>query len=150
MAQSLVTNLIHLIYSTKLRTPCLDATIRPSLYGYKAGILKHWESPAIIIGGTEDHVHVLFGLSKNQPLIKVVEELKKGSSKWLKTKGPQFHDFHWQNGYGAFSVSPSNAETVKRYIQNQEEHHRRRTFQEEYREFLKRHGIEFDERYIWD
>lgn len=129
MAQSLVKNLIHLIYSTKLRMPCLHAAVRPALYGYKAGILQNWDSPALLIGGVADHVHILLALSKNHPLIKIVEEVKKGSSKWLKTQGPEFHDFHWQNGYGAFSMSPSNVDAVKAYIEKQEEHHRHRTFQ---------------------
>jgi REP element-mobilizing transposase RayT len=150
MAQSLVKNLIHLIYSTKYRTPCLQAPIRPALYAYQAGILQNWDSPALLIGGVADHVHILFLLSKSHALIKLVEEVKRGSSKWLKTQGPEFREFHWQNGYGAFSVSPSNVEAVKTYIQNQEEHHRQVTFQEEFREFLKRHGVEFDERYVWD
>jgi REP element-mobilizing transposase RayT len=149
MPQSLVNNLIHLIYSTKNREPSLLPEIRPSLYAYKAGILKQWESPALLIGGEIDHVHVLFLLSKNHPLAKIIEEVKKGSSKWLKTQGPTWDDFHWQNGYGAFSVSQSNVEVVKRYIENQEEHHKKLTFQEEFRAFLKRHGIEYDEKHVW-
>jgi putative transposase len=150
MSQSLAKNLIHLIYSTKNRTPCLSADLRPALYAYMAGILQHWESPALVIGGIADHVHILFCLSKNHPLKKIVEEVKKGASKWLKTKDPNLRDFHWQNGYGAFSVSASNVGQVKRYIENQEEHHRRRTFQEEFRQFLRKYGIEYDERYVWD
>jgi len=150
MSQSLVKNLIHLIYSTKHRTPCLGANTRPDLDAYMSGILNNWESPATVIGGVADHVHVLFALSKNYALKKVVEEVKKGSSKWLKTRGPELQDFHWQNGYGGFSVSASNEEAVKRYIENQEEHHRTRTFQEEFREFLQRHEVEYDERYVWD
>src|SRR5262249_22149683 len=144
VSQSLVKNLVHLIYSTKHRTPCLHAEIRPALYAYQAGILQNWDSPALLIGGVADHVHVLFSLSKNHALAKVVEEVKRGSSKWIKTQGPEFHDFHWQNGYGAFSVSPSNADAVKAYVEKQDEHHRKMTFQEEFREFLKRHGVEFD------
>jgi REP element-mobilizing transposase RayT len=150
VSQSLAKNLIHLIYSTKHRTPCLTPAVRPGLFAYKAGILKHWHSPALIIGGVADHVHLLFCLSKNHALAKVVEEVKKGSSKWLKTQGEEFLEFHRQAGYGAFSVSPSNVEAVKAYIERQEEHHRKRSFQEELRAFLKRHGIEFDERYVWD
>jgi len=150
MAQSLAKNLIHLIYSTKQRAACLDESIRPDLYAYKAGILQNWDSPAIIIGGMPDHIHVLFVLSKNQSLVKVVEEVKKSSSKWLKQAAPTLREFQWQNGYGAFSVSPSNVATVKRYIQNQEAHHRKKSFQEEFREFLQRHEVAFDEHYVWD
>ena len=143
-------NLIHLIYSTKHREPCLTPAVRPDLYAYLGGILREWHSPSLRIGGVADHVHILFQLSKNVALAKVVEEVKKGSSKWIKTRGAEFARFHWQNGYGAFSVSPSNTDAVVQYIDGQEEHHRRRTFQDEFREFLRRHGVEFDERYVWD
>jgi len=150
MPQSLAKNLIHLIYSTKDRAPCLSPEIRAGLFKYKAGILKEWKSPALQIGGVADHVHVLFCLSKNHALAKVIEEVKKGSSKWMKTQGPGFRDFYWQAGYGAFSVSQSHVEQVQRYIERQEGHHRTRSFQDEFRTFLKRHGMEYDERYLWD
>jgi REP element-mobilizing transposase RayT len=149
MPQSLVRNLVHLIFSTKDRLPLLRATVRPALHGYTAGIFSNWDSPAIIVGSVEDHVHALFGLSKNHALCKVVEEVKRGSSKWIKTQGPEFHDFAWQNGYGAFSVSPSLEDTVRRYIARQEEHHRKVSFQDEFREFCQRHGVALDERYVW-
>jgi putative transposase len=150
MSQSLANNLIHLIFSTKNRTPAVSPEVRAELNSYMAGILRQCESPTIIVGTVEDHAHVLFSLSKNLPLCKAVEEVKKGSSKWIKTKGPVFANFHWQSGYGAFSVSQSNVESVRRYISRQEEHHRKLTFQDEFREFLKRHQIEWDERYVWD
>jgi REP element-mobilizing transposase RayT len=150
MAQSLARNLVHLIYATKHRVPCLDAGIRPKLFAYKSGILKQWESPAIVIGGVADHVHILFTLSKTHALAKVVEEVKKGSSKWLKTQGHAFLDFHWQAGYGAFSVSPSNVPQVQEYIERQAEHHQAVSYQDEFRAFLERHGIHYDERYVWD
>jgi putative transposase len=150
MAQSLVKNLIHLVYSTKQRKPWIAKAHRDGLFAYQAGIYPEWESPAIVIGGTEDHVHALFALSKNHALKKIVEEVKKGSSKWMKTDGPKNPDFQWQAGYGAFSVSPSNLDEVKRYIENQEEHHRRMTFQDELRALFGRHGIAFDERFVWD
>jgi len=120
------------------------------LFAYQAGIFKEWESPALIIGGVEDHLHALFSLSKNHPLKKIVEEVKKGSSKWMKTEGPRNAEFYWQAGYGAFSVSLSSLGSVMRYIENQDEHHRKMTFQDELRELLRRHQIEFDERYVWD
>jgi putative transposase len=150
MPQSLAKNLIHLVYSTKQRRPWVTKAHRDALFAYQAGIYKEWESPALAIGGSEDHVHALFVLSKNHPLAKIVEEVKKGSSKWAKIDGPKIRDFYWQAGYGAFSVSQSNLEDVKKYIENQEEHHRRMTFQDELRALFSRHGIEFDERYVWD
>ncbi|MBC7818715.1 MAG: transposase [Planctomycetaceae bacterium] len=150
MSQSLAKNLIHLVYSTKHRQAWIPSEHRPALFAYQAGIFKVWDSPALIIGGVEDHVHALFVLSKNHPLKKIVEEVKKGSSKWIKTDGPRIAEFSWQAGYSAFSVSQSNVEAVSRYIENQEEHHRKVTFQDELRDFFKRHGIEFDERYVWE
>jgi putative transposase len=150
MSQSLVKNLIHLVYGTKDREPWIVKEHREGLYRYQAGIFKAWESPALIIGGTDDHVHALFSLSKNFALKKIVEEVKKGSSKWMKIDGPGDMRFHWQAGYGAFSVSQSGAEQVKRYIRDQERHHRKMTFQDELRVLFRKHGIEFDERYVWD
>jgi REP element-mobilizing transposase RayT len=150
MSQSLVKNLIHLVYSTKNRTPWIPEEAREKLDAYQAGIFRQWDSPAIIIGGVEDHVHALFLLSKNHALRKIVEEVKKGSSKWMKREGTKNRDFHWQNGYAAFSVSPSNEGDVKRYIENQEQHHRTMTFQDELRALFERHGVEYDERYVWD
>jgi len=150
MAQSLARNLIHLIYSTKNREPCLTAALRPKLFAYQAGILRECESPAIVIGGNSDHVHTLFTLSKNHTLCKVIEEVKKGSSKWMKAQGGEFAGFYWQNGYGAFSVSESHVTRVRRYIEEQVEHHRKITFQDEFRLFLKRYEVEYDERYVWD
>jgi putative transposase len=150
MSQSLVKNLIHLVYSTKQRQPWIARPHRDELFAYQAGIYQAWDSPALAIGGVEDHVHALFMLSKNHPLIKIVEEVKKGSSKWAKTAGPKNPAFQWQAGYGAFSVSQSNLDEVQHYIENQEEHHRRMTYQDELRALFRRHGIAFDERYVWD
>jgi REP element-mobilizing transposase RayT len=149
MSQSLVKNLVHLVFSTKHRQPWIPEDHRKCLYAYQAGIFKQWESPALVIGGVEDHVHALFSLSKNHALKKIVEEVKTGSSKWMKNEGPRIPNFYWQRGYAAFSVSQSNVEAVKRYIENQEKHHRKMTFQDELRELLQRHGIECDERYVW-
>jgi putative transposase len=150
MSQSLVKNQIHLIYSTKGRQPWITDDHRDGLFKYQAGILKEWDSPAILIGGAEDHVHTLFVLSKNHALKRIVEEVKKGSSKWMKSDGPENPDFFWQYGYAAFSVSASNVDGVRAYIEKQKEHHRKMTFQDELREFLQRHKVEFDERYVWD
>ncbi|MGD9855461.1 MAG: IS200/IS605 family transposase [Planctomycetaceae bacterium] len=150
MSQSLVKNLVHLVYSTKHRQSWIPDDVGPALYAYQAGIFKQWESPAITIGGTEDHVHALFSLSKNHALMKIVEEVKKGSSKWMKAEGSRNEAFYWQSGYAAFSVSQSNIDAVRRYIETQKEHHRGMTFQDELRELLRRHGVDFDERYVWD
>lgn len=150
MAQSLARNLIHLVFSTKNREACFTTMIRPKLFAYQAGILRECDSPAIAIGGVSDHVHALFVLSKNEKLCRVIEEVKKGSSKWMKIQDDAFASFHWQNGYGAFSVSQSQVARVCQYIENQEAHHRTISFQDEFRLFLKRYGIEFHEQYVWD
>jgi len=149
VSQSLAKNLLHLVFSTKNRSPWILPPLRERLFAYQAGIFKEWESPALIIGGVEDHVHALFLLSKNHPLKKIVEEVKKGSSKWMKRESGNF-EFHWQNGYAAFSVSQSNHGQVKTYIENQVEHHRTMPFQVELRALLERHGIEFQEQYLWE
>ena len=148
--QSLAQVLVHLIFSTKSREPLPSDDIRPELHPYMVTILKGMDSSAILINSVEDHAHVLFHLSKTHALCDVIENVKKDSSKWIKSKGRAFRNFHWQSGYGAFSVSQSNVAQVVRYIENQKEHHRRRTFQEEFRAFLKRDQVPYDERYVWD
>ena len=150
MGQSLAKLVVHLIFSTKNRAPLLLREVCDDLHAYLVGILRENGSPAILIGSAPDHVHILFVLSKTVPLAKAVEEVKKSSSKWLKTKGPEFAEFSWQSGYGGFSVSQSSIDSVKRYIAGQAEHHRRTTFQEEFRAFLERYAVEYDEQYVWD
>ena len=150
MPQSLSQLYVHLTFSTKHREPFILAPLRAELYPYLATVLTNAGSPAIKVGGTSDHVHALFRLSKNSSLAGVVEEIKTSSSKWIKTKGRALTNFYWQSGYGGFSVSPSNVEKVAEYIANQEKHHRAMSFQEEYRRMLESHGVEFDERYVWD
>ena len=150
MAQSLSRILVHLIFSTKNREPFLVPEIRTELHSYLAGVLREEECPALQVGGVADHVHLLFGLSRTRTVAQVVEQVKTSSSKWIKPRGQAFAGFHWQAGYGAFSVSQSNAAAVAQYIRSQEEHHRTQTFQDEYRALLHRHGIEFDERCLWD
>ena len=150
MPQSLVQNLVHLTFSTKQRRLLIHKDIREELNKYLSGILRNCESPAIIVNSVEDHAHLLFSLSRKHALMDIVEEVKKSSSKWIKTKDVRYANFYWQAGYGAFSVSQSNAETVRRYIAGQEQHHRKMTFQDEFRALLQRHGIEFDERFVWD
>jgi putative transposase len=148
--QSLAQILIHLIFSTKNREPLLSGEIRSELHPYMATTMKGMDSSGILINSVEDHAHLLFHLSKNHALCDVIESVKKDSSKWIKTKGKTYRNFHWQSGYGAFSVSQSNVPQVVKYIAEQKEHHRRRTFQEEFRAFLKRYQVPYDERYVWD
>ena len=150
MPQSLADIHIHLIFSTKDHHRFLDKAIRPELHAYMATVFANLKCPATIINSVEDHVHILFQLSRTVTLAKVLEEVKKSSSKWLKTKGPMLAKFSWQGGYGAFSVSESNVPAVRKYIESQEEHHRTKTFKEEYLAFLEKHGVEYDVRYVWD
>src|ERR1043165_61872 len=150
MPQSLAKILIHLVYSTKNRDRVLTETVRDELHRYTAGILRELGSPALLVNSVEDHIHIVLSLSRTRSISEIVEEVKTGTSKWIKTKGSEFSNFHWQGGYGASSVSQSNLDEVLKYVANQPEHHRRKTFQEEFRELLKRYQIEYDERYVWD
>ena len=113
-------------------------------------MLKNADCPTLAMNGTADHIHALFSLSRVKTIVEVVEELKTSTSKWIKTKGPEVRGFHWQSGYGAFSVSQSNVEQVVHYIQQQKDHHRGRSFQDEFRALLRKHEISFDEGYLWD
>jgi len=149
MPQSLANVLIHLIFSTKDREPfLLQADLRRRTHAYLAEVLRNFECPTLIVGGVSDHVHALFRLSRTRSIATVFEHLKKSSSKWIKTQG--IPGFGWQRGYGGFSVSESNAAAVVAYIEKQEEHHRKVTFEDEFRLILQRHGVQFDERYVWD
>lgn len=151
MPQSLANVLIHLVFSTKNRVPFLRRREdRDVMTGYLIGTLQNISCPSLCVGVVEDHVHILCLLHRTISIAKLVEEIKTSSSARIKEEGSHLANFHWQNGYGVFSVSQSIVEEVKRYIDNQEEHHRRRTFQEEFRLLLERHGIEYDERYVWD
>jgi REP element-mobilizing transposase RayT len=150
MPQSLSQLYVHLVFSTKHREPLLLPPVRERLHAYLATVLNNQDSPALKVGGTSDHVHALLRLSKNWSLAKIVEEIKTSSSKWLKTQGRALANFHWQSGYGGFSVGPAELEQVVDYVTRQEEHHRVMSFQEEYRKFLKSYGIEYDEDYVWD
>jgi REP-associated tyrosine transposase len=152
MSQSLAKVVVHLVYSTKHRTPWLrEKAMRDELYADMATILRdNVDSPAIIINGVEDHLHALILLSRKFALMDVIKVAKTETSKWVKKQSKTLADFSWQSGYGAFSVSESNIPQVKKYIQDQEEHHRRMTFQDEFRELCRRHNVELDERYAWD
>ncbi|HUT34414.1 MAG TPA: IS200/IS605 family transposase [Planctomycetota bacterium] len=150
MAQSLSNILVHLIFSTKERQPLIGEGVADELYRYLATACATCGCPALRIGGTEDHVHILLSLSRTMAVSDLVEEVKKGASKWIKTKGPDYRLFTWQAGYGAFSIGQSQAEAVTRYIDGQREHHKKRAFQDEFRALLRRYQVEFDERYVWD
>ena len=148
MSQSLAKNYIHLIFATKYRENIIKQTDLSELYAYIAGILNHIDCPMICIGGTTNHVHVLCVLNKNMALSKMVEEVKRSSSKWIKSKDPFYRQFGWQNGYGAFSVSQSKVEIVVKYIQNQEEHHKKMLFVDELKMFLREYGVEYKDEYL--
>jgi REP element-mobilizing transposase RayT len=151
MSQSLAKILVHMVFSTKDRRPMLrDKAVREELHKYLGGILTNLDCQPIVAGGVEDHVHLLCALSRTQGAADVVKEVKRGSSVWLKTKGPELSDFAWQSGYGIFSIGYSQIEAVRGYIAGQEEHHRKVSFQDEFRELLRRYEIEFDEQYVWD
>ncbi len=150
MSQSLSKLYVHLVFSTKHRETLLPRPLRERVHAYLATVLKNYDCPAVRVGGTSDHVHVLFRLSKNRALAQVVEEIKTTSSKWVKTQEPMLASFHWQSGYGGFSVSPAELGGLSEYIEQQEAHHTKLSFQDEYRQFLARYEVEYDERYVWD
>ena len=150
MAQSLANVLIHVVFSTKDRTPRIDARIKDELYAYLATSCNTCGCPVHQTGGTQDHVHFICTLSRTITISQLIEKVKSASSKWIKTQGTQHGDFAWQNGYGVFSIGQSNLAALKRYIARQEQHHLKTTFQDEFRELLSRYGIEYDERYVWD
>ena len=151
MPQSLAKILLHVVFSTKERRPLLrDRAFREEMHHYLGGILKGLDCPPIIVGGVEDHVHFLCVLSRTCAPADLVKEVKRSSSLWIKTRAPEFADFAWQSGYGVFSIGHSQIEEVRRYIESQEEHHHKLTFQDEFRRLLQRYELTFDEAYGWD
>ncbi|HEY4416549.1 MAG TPA: IS200/IS605 family transposase [Verrucomicrobiae bacterium] len=151
MPQSLAKIILHTVFSTKDRRPFLhDKALREELHRYIGGILTNLDCQPLIIGGVEDHVHLLSTLSRTCEPATMIKEVKRGSSLWLKTKEQNLQDFAWQNGYGIFSIGHLQIEEAKKYIAGQEEHHRKVSFQDEFRKFLERYAVEFDERYVWD
>ena len=150
MPQSLVKNYVHITFSTKDRHNLITPVINDELHNYLGGVCKKLDCNPIIVGGHKDHIHILCLLSQKIALMHLLERLKSHSSKWIKSKGEAFHNFYWQHGYGGFSVNPTEIEVVVEYIKNQEEHHKKRTFQDEYRAFLKKYNVPYDERYVWD
>lgn len=151
MSQSLAKVYVHLVFSTKNREPFLrEVSLRDRLYAYLAGACRQLDSPSLQVGGVADHVHVLCLLGRQITIADLIRELKRESSKWVKEQSQSLWSFAWQNGYGAFSVSPSHVDALKKYIATQEAHHRRETFQDELRRLLRKYEVEFDERYVWD
>ena len=150
MPQSLSQVLLHLVFSTKNRERLIPEAVQPQLYAYLAGICRTHGSEAYRVGGTEDHVHIACTLPRTMPISKLLEEIKKSSSEWIKTQDARCKNFAWQAGYGAFSLGQSQLTSLIRYIDNQRDHHRKRTFQEEFLDLLKKYAIAYDERYLWD
>jgi REP element-mobilizing transposase RayT len=150
MGQSLAKNYVHIVFSTKHRQELIFPPVEEELHAYLGGICKKLECHPIKVGRYTNHLHILCMLSKKIALMKLLEEVKSHSSKWIKTKGEAYENFYWQDGYGAFSVNPTEIDVVVSYIANQKEHHGKKTFQDEYRAFLKKYEVEYDERYVWD
>ncbi len=150
MPQSLSQVILHVVFSTKGRRPWLDPAIRPRMHAYLATVCRDCNCEAYRIGGAADHVHLATRLARTISQAELVEKIKKTSSAWIKNQGTQYREFHWQGGYGDFSIGWSQLEGLVQYIDQQPEHHRTRTFQEEYRDLLTKYHLEFDERYVWD
>lgn len=150
MPQSLSNILLHLIFSTKGRHPWLEPGILEKTHAFLASAVRQCDCEAYRVGGVADHVHLAVRFSRTWSVADLVKEIKTASSKWVKEQDDAHHDFAWQNGYGVFSIGMSQKESLLRYIDRQEEHHRTQTFQDEYRAFLAKYHIEYDERYVWD
>ena len=153
MPQSLNKVILHMVFSTKDRMPLIDDEIRPRLHAYIATLLREIEPPqsqAYRVGGVADHVHIACSLPRTVTISKLIEIVKKESSLWIKKQDPKYEKFYWQSGYGSFSVGPSQLDQLIRYIDNQEEHHKTVSFQDEFRALLRKYNIEYDEKYVWD
>jgi len=151
MPQSLSAVYIHLVFSTKDRRPFVrDTELREKLHAFLGAASKNLECPPIRVGGVEDHVHLLCRFGRTITQAEWVKELKRTSSMWMKEQGSKYAEFAWQGGYSAFSVSKSNVDRVCEYIENQETHHQKLTFQDELRAFFRKHGVEWDEKFVWD
>lgn len=150
MPQSLSKVYTHITFSTKNRAALIDNALEKRLFEYLGGICNGLNCNSIRVGGYKDHVHILCTLSRNVTQSTLLEQLKKESSKWIKRIDSKYSNFYWQNGYGIFSVNPTEIEIVENYINNQKEHHQTKTFKEEFRAFLKKYKIDYDEKYVWD
>lgn len=150
MANTLTSLLFHIVFSTKNREPWIKTDVEQRLWAYLGGIARQNDLQPLMIGGMDDHVHLLLGLPPTISVSEAVKQIKGGSSRWVKENLPGFRGFGWQDGYGAFTVSKSHIPDITGYIRDQREHHRKRTFQQEYQVLLERHQIQFDPRYLWD
>lgn len=150
MPQSLSNALIHIVFSTKYRVTIIDDEIEPKLFGYIGNICNEQKCNTLIVGGYRNHIHILCRLYRPLSQSDLVKQIKAYSSKWMKTQGEKYKNFSWQDGYGIFSVSQSDSGRVKRYIQNQRQHHQNKNFKDEYRTFLNLNEINFDEKYVWE
>jgi REP element-mobilizing transposase RayT len=150
MSQSLVKNILHITFSTQHRRPLITNELKKDLIPYLSGIARDLKSPVYVVNLMADHVHLLLNLDKTVALSKLVQEIKQGSSRWINEQGKLQEHFHWQKGYGAFSVSKSGLDQVVKYINEQEKHHKKISFQDELRALLRRYEIEYDENYLWD
>ena len=150
MSQTLSNVLLHIVFSTKNRVPTIAPQVEDDLHRYIATVCRSLGCPALEVGGTEDHVHICCRLSMTITISDLVKKVKTSSSKWVKGRGREFWDFFWQSGYGAFSIGVSNLPKLRAYIMDQKEHHRRRTFKDEFRALLRKYNIDYDERYVWD
>ncbi len=150
MPQSLDNVLVHLVFSTKGRSPWIDVSVRADLHAYLASVARNAGGGCLRVGGVADHVHLAIQLPRTLTIAALVERLKTSSSMWLKARSPDSSRFSWQRGYGVFSVAPANSSALINYIDEQEKHHRIRTYQEELRACLMENGVAFDERYVWD
>jgi len=150
MPQSLSQIVVQIVYSSRDRVPNLEPDISPELYAYLTSIIRKRGHTPIFVGGHKDHVHLLLGLSRVETVAKLVEHTKTETSKWLKTTGLSRRDFSWQSGYGAFGISYSHVDQAIAYIANQDLHHAKETYQDEFRRIMKENGMAIDERYVWD
>lgn len=150
MPQSLSLVIIHVIFATKERHPFIDSSLRPLLHAYLATIARNAGCECYRAGGVADHVHLAIRLLRTLAIADLMELLKTSSSKWVKTQQPTLQKFAWQRGYGCFSISPQHLDALRTYIDQQQDHHKKSTFQDEFRMFLKKYGVEYDEAYVWD
>ena len=149
MAQTLVCLRVHVVFSTKDRRPMITPEVESELYAYIGGTANNLGSPCLAAGGTSNHVHLLISQSKTIALSSLMEEVKKSSSKWIKTKSPTLRTFGWQDGYGAFTIGQSQVEALQNYIAGQKERHKKLSFEQELVALLKKYNVQYDERYIW-
>ena len=149
MANTYINILIHTVFSTKNRESWLSSSLRERLYPYMCGIARENGLKVLCIGGTDNHIHILLSLDSTTSIAKAMQLIKGGSSKWVHETFPELRLFSWQEGYGAFSIGISNVDETKKYIENQEKHHKKESFRDEYLKFLRKNNIDFDEKYLW-